>query len=84
MARTLEDAIISETQTFVENLENLNALVVATNKEQTDPLVEKLRRVEQKMSLVYTFFKASAYSNTAMWQDSEGTDQPDTNRPAFT
>ncbi|KAI8088697.1 uncharacterized protein BX664DRAFT_358352 [Halteromyces radiatus] len=78
--RTLEDAIISETQILVDNITRLNDLVTRTNQEEVLQLIEKLRRVEKKMSLVFTFFQASMYSSN-IWQQEE--QDENTNRPAF-
>ncbi|KAI9317133.1 hypothetical protein BX666DRAFT_2027227 [Dichotomocladium elegans] len=78
--RTLEDAIITETQLFIDNVAKLNALVSSTNDEQIIPLIDKLRRVEKKMALVCRSFKASIYTSNDPWQD---TPESQTNRPAF-
>ncbi|CAO3586025.1 unnamed protein product [Absidia cylindrospora] len=78
--RTLEDAILSETQILADNITKLQSLVAKTNQDEVLQLIEKVRRVEEKMSLVSTFFQTSLYSNNMLQQD--GQDE-NTNRPAF-
>ncbi|CDS05578.1 hypothetical protein LRAMOSA08106 [Lichtheimia ramosa] len=78
--RTLEDAIISETQRFVDNIARLNTLVASTNDDQVKPLLDKLRSVERKMSLVSTSFQTSWYGRK---HDQDFADKHSTNRPAF-
>jgi hypothetical protein len=64
----------------------MNQLVAETNDGEVVDLIDKLRALEKKMSLVFTFFKASLYSLN-MWQQdgqysttSDDMDE-DTNRP---
>jgi hypothetical protein len=63
----------------------MNQLVAETNDAEVVALIDKLRVLEKKMSLVFTFFKASLYSLN-MWQQegqystSSAMDE-DTNRP---
>ncbi|KAI8583004.1 hypothetical protein K450DRAFT_277881 [Umbelopsis ramanniana AG] len=85
--KTVEDAIISETQALVENIKKMNQLVAETNDAEVVALIDKLRILEKKMSLVFTFFKASLYSLN-MWQQegqyvSSNAMDEDTNRPAI-
>ena len=53
------------------------------NNVETKQAIEKLRQVEQKMDLVYTFFKASMYANNINNEDNEADPSPSTNRPSF-
>ncbi|KAI8366077.1 uncharacterized protein BYT42DRAFT_588820 [Radiomyces spectabilis] len=85
--RTLEDAIISETQLLIDNITKLNQLVTSTNDTEIIHLIDKLRRVEKKMSLVFLFFKASMYSNNIRQLEESYPGKVDetsgTNRPVF-
>lgn len=63
----------------------MNQLVAETNDGEVVDLIDKLRVLEKKMSLVFTFFKASLYSLN-MWQHEgqygdAGAKDEDTNRP---
>ncbi|ORZ10874.1 hypothetical protein BCR42DRAFT_454416 [Absidia repens] len=78
--RTLEDAILSETQILADNITKLQNLVAKTNQDEVHQLIEKVRRVEEKMSLISTFFQTSLYSNNMLQQDDQ---EENTNRPAF-
>ncbi|KAJ2955579.1 hypothetical protein NQZ79_g8428 [Umbelopsis isabellina] len=84
--KTLEDAVIQETQLLVENINKMNQLVAETNDAEVVALIDKLRVLEKKMSLVFTFFKASLYSLN-MWQEEDHYNLSamieDTNRPAI-
>ncbi|KAG2180269.1 hypothetical protein INT43_004058 [Umbelopsis isabellina] len=84
--KTLEDAVIQETQMLVENINKMNQLVAETNDAEVVALIDKLRVLEKKMSLVFTFFKASLYSLN-MWQEEDHYNKnamiEDTNRPAI-
>ncbi|KAI7863324.1 hypothetical protein BDF14DRAFT_1998520 [Spinellus fusiger] len=73
--RTLEDAIISETQLLVTNIAKLNNAVSTVNDIHVIQLIDQLRRTEKRMSFVYTFFKTATYASH-QWNDT-------TNRPAF-
>lgn len=53
------------------------------NNVETKQAIEKLRQVEQKMDLVYTFFKASMYANNVQGEDSEAEPASSTDRPSF-
>ncbi|KAI8973274.1 hypothetical protein BDF20DRAFT_881480 [Mycotypha africana] len=75
--RTYEDALISEMQSLVENINKINAAVLKVNEGEVVDMVDKLRKVEQKMSLVFTFFKASMFANK-FYEKEEST-----NRPSF-
>ncbi|CAO3645393.1 hypothetical protein BJ944DRAFT_264976 [Cunninghamella echinulata] len=77
--RTLEDAILSETEILLENITKLNELVCKTNQEEVTLLVDKIRSVETKIMLVYTFLQSSLYSSNV----SQTEEEPRTNRPAF-
>ncbi|ORX47485.1 hypothetical protein DM01DRAFT_1140446 [Hesseltinella vesiculosa] len=79
--RTLEDAIMSETQILIENIAKLNDLVNKTNEEEVMQLIEKLRRVEKKMSLVFTFFQASMFASTVQNPTEDGPSSPITESP---
>lgn len=64
----------------------MNQLVADTNDAEVVALIDKLRVLEKKMSLVFTFFKASLYSLN-MWQEEDHYNLnamiEDTNRPAI-
>jgi hypothetical protein len=64
----------------------MNQLVAETNDAEVVALIDKLRVLEKKMSLVFTFFKASLYSLN-MWQEEDHYNSnamiEDTNRPAI-
>ncbi|CAO3644175.1 unnamed protein product [Cunninghamella blakesleeana] len=77
--RTLEDAIMSETEILLDNITKLNELVCKTNHEEVTLLVDKIRSIETKMMLVYTFLQSSLYSSNT----SQAEEEPRTNRPAF-
>ncbi|KAI8140562.1 hypothetical protein BJV82DRAFT_623089 [Fennellomyces sp. T-0311] len=79
MRTTVEDAAINETREFVDNVARLNNLVASANDEQITPLIDKLRHIEKRLSLIYTFFMASSYSNNMRKQENES----NTNRPPF-
>lgn len=74
--RTYEDAIISEGEQTVEHINKINALLVDLNDNQVLEMIDRLRKIEKKMSLVYTFFKTSMFVNNF------GKPQ-ETNRPAI-
>ncbi|KAI9250567.1 hypothetical protein BDA99DRAFT_564077 [Phascolomyces articulosus] len=80
MRPTLEDAVINEARMFVDNISTLNHIVASTNDKQVTHLIHKLRLIEQRLSLIYTFFMASSYSNTKRKQEGES---HHTNRPPF-
>jgi hypothetical protein len=48
------------------------------NDQEAGQVLERMRQVEQKMSLVYTFLKASRYSHNPNEQE-----ESITNRPSF-
>lgn len=48
------------------------------NDQEAGQVLERMRQVEQKMSLVYTFLKASRYSHNPNEQE-----ESTTNRPSF-
>lgn len=54
----------------------INSLLVDMNDNQVLDMIDKLRRIEKKMSLVYTFFKASMFLNNYGKQQ-------ETNRPVL-
>ncbi|RUS30360.1 DASH complex subunit Dad3-domain-containing protein [Jimgerdemannia flammicorona] len=62
--KPIEDAVINEFEQLVSNIAHMNNLVARMNTTDVEQLVDKLRRLEQKMSLVFTLFKASIYSLT--------------------
>jgi DASH complex subunit DAD3 len=49
------------------------------NNAQILDMIDKLRKIEKKMSLVYTFFKASMFTNNY----GKLQQQQETNRPAL-
>lgn len=65
----------------------MNHLVAETNDAEVVALIDKLRILEKKMSLVFTFFKASLYSLNTWQQEgqygSSNAMDEDTNRPAI-
>ncbi|KAI8340087.1 hypothetical protein BC941DRAFT_468361 [Chlamydoabsidia padenii] len=79
--RTLEDAILSETQILTENIVKLLSLVHTTNQDSAQNIIEKIRSVEAKMVLVSTFFQTSLYSANFIEEDDQ--QEETTNRPAF-
>ncbi|KAK4519595.1 uncharacterized protein ATC70_009832 [Mucor velutinosus] len=80
---TYQEAILTETEQLIENINKLNATIERVNNVETKQAIEKLRQVEQKMNLVYTFFKASMYANNIHSEDSETDPSSSTNRPSF-
>ncbi|KAF1805274.1 hypothetical protein FB192DRAFT_1362025 [Mucor lusitanicus] len=80
---TYQEAILTETEQLIENINKLNAKMERVNNVETKQAIEKLRQVEQKMDLVYTFFKASMYANNIHSEDSQTDASPSTNRPSF-
>ncbi|KAI9334189.1 hypothetical protein BD770DRAFT_19424 [Pilaira anomala] len=70
----LEEAIISETQLLLEHTSKINATLKELNDVQIIAMIEKLRQVEKKMSTVFTFFKASMYTNN--YEEKEDTNRP--------
>ncbi|CAO3671680.1 unnamed protein product [Rhizopus stolonifer] len=70
---TYEDAIIEETTLLVANINKLKACISELNDKEMVNMIEKLRRIEKKSSLVCTFFRASAYEHLEKTQS--------TNRP---
>ncbi|KAG2220387.1 hypothetical protein INT45_006558 [Circinella minor] len=90
MSSNMEDLIINETRKFVDTIATLNHIVASTNDQQLTRLIHKLRLIEQRLSLIYTFFMASSYSNTIRQQVEEEQDKSynnnnnnNTNRPPF-
>ncbi|KAL7318159.1 hypothetical protein PS15m_004417 [Mucor circinelloides] len=81
---TYQEAILSETEQLIENINKLNATMERVNNVETKQAIEKLRQVEQKMDLVYTFFKASMYANNVYSEDGEAEPSSFTDRPSFT
>ncbi|ORE04738.1 hypothetical protein BCV72DRAFT_231102 [Rhizopus microsporus var. microsporus] len=73
--RTYEDAILNEAEHLVENINKLKACASQMNDEELINIIEKLRRIEKKTSLVCTFFRASAFNHLKQTQN--------TNRPPF-
>ncbi|KAI8997457.1 hypothetical protein BDB01DRAFT_846110 [Pilobolus umbonatus] len=73
--RTYEDAILNEADMLVEKINKMNNTIRSMNDTSIIQLIEQMRRLEKKMSLVFTFFKASMFTNTLY--DSQG----ETNRP---
>lgn len=57
----------------------INGLIVEMNNAQILDMIDKLRKIEKKMSLVYTFFKASMFTNNY----GKLQQQQETNRPAL-
>ncbi|GAN02835.1 hypothetical protein MAM1_0029c02282 [Mucor ambiguus] len=80
---TYQEAILTETEQLIENINKLNGTIERVNNTETKQAIEKLRQVEQKMDLVYTFFKASMYANNIHSEDSEAELSSSTNRPSF-
>ncbi|KAI8646649.1 hypothetical protein BD408DRAFT_410032 [Parasitella parasitica] len=76
--KTYEEAIISETERLVENIKKLNGLVERVNNQEVTHTIEVLRQVEQKISLVDTFFRSSMYKNKL-----HENEEILTNRPSF-
>jgi len=62
--KPIEDAVINEFEQLVSNIGHMNNLITQMNRSDVEQLIDKLRRLEQKMSLVFTLFKASVYSLT--------------------
>ncbi|RUS20676.1 DASH complex subunit Dad3-domain-containing protein [Endogone sp. FLAS-F59071] len=94
--KPIEDAVVHELEQLVSNIGQMNNLVAEMNRSDVEQLIDKLRRLEQKMSLVFTLFKASVYSLTesqteaaALMQQQQQHGQgnmsgnADTNRPRF-
>ncbi|KAI9498559.1 hypothetical protein BDB00DRAFT_867197 [Zychaea mexicana] len=78
MPQTIDDAVINELRFFLEKINSLNHMIETTNDEKLPRLIEKLRRIEQRVALIHTFFMASSY-NTATMQ----TQDSNTNRPSL-
>ena len=61
--------------------------MASTNDQQLTRLIHKLRLIEQRLSLIYTFFMASSYSNTMRQQvvveEEQDKSHNNTNRPPF-
>ncbi|KAL9549643.1 hypothetical protein MBANPS3_005101 [Mucor bainieri] len=80
---TYQEAILTETEQLIENINKLNETMERVNNTETKQAIEKLRQVEQKMDLVYTFFKASMYANNIHSDGSVAVPPASTNRPSF-
>lgn len=61
-----------------KSIKQLSALIEKVNDQEAGQVLERMRQVEQKMSLVYTFLKASRYSHNPNEQE-----ESTTNRPSF-